>query len=209
MSIIRESGTPIFKGTTTVGIRCVDGIVLATDRRVTSGFYVANKRGKKILQIDDMVYATIAGVVADAQMLIDRIKAHVKYVKTSTKQPLSVKAIASLMSNILFSSRFFPLIVQAIVAGIDNEGPKMFNLDFFGTLTEEKYIATGSGSPLAIAVLETKYRDDLTVKEAIPIVIEAVKAAMKWDPGSGEGFDVIVITREGIEEIPQEKLEKA
>ncbi|RLF06839.1 MAG: proteasome endopeptidase complex, archaeal, beta subunit [Thermoprotei archaeon] len=209
MSIIRESGTPIFKGTTTVGIRCVDGIVLATDRRVTSGLYVANKRGKKILQIDDMVYATIAGVVADAQMLIDRIKAHVKYVKTSTKQPLSVKAIASLMSNILFSSRFFPLIVQAIVAGIDNEGPKMFNLDFFGTLTEEKYIATGSGSPLAIAVLETKYRDDLTVKEAIPIVIEAVKAAMKWDPGSGEGFDVIVITREGIEEIPQEKLEKA
>ena len=209
MSIIRESGTPIFKGTTTVGIRCVDGIVLATDRRVTSGLYVANKRGKKILQIDDMVYATIAGVVADAQMLIDRIKAHVKYVKTSTKQPLSVKAIASLMSNILFSSRFFPLIVQTIVAGIDNEGPKMFNLDFFGTLTEEKYIATGSGSPLAIAVLETKYRDDLTVKEAIPIVIEAVKAAMKWDPGSGEGFDVIVITREGIEEIPQEKLEKA
>ena len=209
MSIIREAGAPIFKGTTTVGIRCVNGIVLATDRRVTSGFYVANKRGKKILQIDDMVYATIAGVVADAQMLIDRIKAHVKYVKTSTKQPLSVKAIASLMSNILFSSRSFPLIVQAIVAGIDDEGPKLFNLDLFGTLTEEKYIATGSGSPLAIAVLETKYRDDLTVKEAIPIVIEAVKAAMKWDPGSGEGFDVIVITREGVEEIPQEKLEKA
>lgn len=209
MSIIKEAGAPIFKGTTTVGIRCVNGIVLATDRRVTSGFYVANKRGKKILQIDDMVYATIAGVVADAQMLIDRIKAHVKYVKTSTKQPLSVKAIASLMSNILFSSRSSPLIVQAIVAGIDDEGPKMFNLDFFGTLTEEKYIATGSGSPLAIAVLETKYRDNLTVKEAIPIVIEAVKAAMKWDPGSGEGFDVIVITREGVEEIPQEKLEKA
>ncbi|MHC1601311.1 MAG: archaeal proteasome endopeptidase complex subunit beta [Candidatus Nezhaarchaeales archaeon] len=208
MSIIREAGAPIFKGTTTVGIRCVDGIVLATDRRVTSGFYVANKRGKKILQIDDMVYATIAGVVADAQMLVDRVKAHVKYVKTSTKQPLSVKAIASLMSNVLFSSRLFPFIVQAIVAGIDNEGPKMFNLDLFGTLTEEKYIATGSGSPLAIAVLETKYRDDLTVKEAIPIVVEAVKAAMKWDPGSGEGFDVIVITREGVEEIPQEKLEK-
>jgi len=208
MSVIREPGKPIFKGTTTVGVKCIDGIVLATDRRVTSGFYVANKRGRKILQIDDMVYATIAGVVADAQMLIDRVKAHVKYVKMSTRQPLSVKAIASLMSNILFSSRLFPFIVQAIVAGIDDEGPKMFNLDFFGTLTEEKYIATGSGSPLAIAVLETKYRDDLTVKEAIPIVIEAVKAAMKWDPGSGEGFDVIVITKEGVEDIPQEKLEK-
>ena len=84
----------------------------------------------------------------------------------------------------------------------------MFNIDFFGTLTEEKYIATGSGTPLAIAVLETRYREDLTVKEAIPIVIDAVKAAMKWDPGSGEGFDITVITKEGVEEIPQEKLEK-
>jgi len=208
MSIIRDFGTPIFKGTTTVGVRCVDGIVLATDRRVTSGFYVANKRGKKILQVDDMVYATIAGVVADAQMLIDRVKAHVKYVKTSSKQPLTVKAIANLMSTVLFSSRSYPLIVQAIVAGIDHTGPRMFNIDFFGTLTEEKYIATGSGTPLAIAVLETRYREDLTVKEAIPIVIDAIKAAMKWDPGSGEGFDITVITKEGVEEIAQEKLEK-
>lgn len=207
MTMMSEVGMPVFKGTTTVGIRCVDGVVLATDRRVTSGFYIANKRGRKILQIDDRVYATIAGVVADAQMLIERIKAHVKYMKQTTKAPLSVKAIASIMSNILFSARSYPLIVQAVVAGIDQTGPRMFNLDFFGTMTEERYVATGSGSPLAIAVLETKYRDDLTVKEAIPIVVEAVKAAMRWDPGSGEGFDVTVITKEGVEEIPQEKLE--
>ncbi|MDI9620196.1 MAG: archaeal proteasome endopeptidase complex subunit beta [Candidatus Nezhaarchaeota archaeon] len=198
---------PVFKGTTTVGVKCADGVVLATDRRVTSGFFIANKKGKKILQIDDMVYATIAGVVADAQMLVDRVRAQVKYIKTSTKQPLSVKAIASLMSNLLFSYRYFPFIVQAIVAGIDSEGSKMFNLDFFGTLTEEKYIATGSGSPLAIAILESKYRDGIMVKEALPMVVEAVKAAIKWDPGSGEGFDVAIITKEGVEEIPQEKLE--
>ncbi|MCS7140334.1 MAG: proteasome subunit beta [Candidatus Nezhaarchaeota archaeon] len=203
-----RSWEPIYKGTTTVGVRCVDGIVLSTDRRVTSGFYVANKRGKKLLQVDDRVYATIAGVVADAQMLVDRVKAQVRYIKTITKQPLSVRAIANLTSNILFHSRFFPLIVHVIVAGIDDEGPAMFNIDLFGTLTEEKYIATGSGSPLAIAVLETKYREGLTVKEAIPIVVEAIKAAMRWDPGSGEGFDVVIITKEGVEELSQEKIEK-
>jgi len=197
-----------FKGTTTVGIRCTDGVVLVTDRRVTAGFFIANKRGRKILRIDDKIYATIAGVVADAQMLIDSIKAQVKYLKVTTKQPPSVRAVASLISNLLFSSRYFPYIVQVIVAGIDDEGPRMFNVDFFGTMTDEKYIATGSGSPLALAILETRYRDDLTVKEAIPIAIEAVKAAMKWDPGSGEGFDVVVISKEGVEEVPQEKLEK-
>lgn len=207
MSMMREHKIPAFRGTTTVGIRCTDGIVLATDRRVTAGFFIANKRGRKILQVDDRIYATIAGVVADAQMLIDSIRAHVRYLKTTTKQPPSVRAIASLISNLLFSSRYFPYIVQVIVAGIDEEGPKMFNVDLFGTMTDEKYIATGSGSPLALAILETRYRDDLKVKEAIPIAVEAIKAAMKWDPGSGEGFDMVVISREGIEEIPQEKLE--
>jgi len=208
MSMIGEPKIPVFKGTTTVGIKCTDGVVLATDRRVTAGFFIANKRGRKILQIDDRIYATIAGVVADAQMLIDAIKAHVKYLKVATKQPPSVKAVASLISNLLFSSRYFPYIVQVIVAGIDEEGSKMFNVDLFGTMTDEKYIATGSGSPLALAVLETRYRDDLKVREAIPIAVEAIKAAMKWDPGSGEGFDVVVISTEGAEEIPQEKLEK-
>jgi len=210
MSMVREKelNNYLFKGTTTVGIRCVDGIVLATDRRVTAGFFIANKRGRKILQIDDRIYATIAGVVADAQMLMDAIRAQVKYLKVTTKQSPSVRAVASLISNLLFSSRYFPYIVQVIVAGIDEEGPRMFNVDFFGTTTDERYIATGSGSPLALAVLETRYRDDLKVKEAIPIAVEAIKAAMKWDPGSGEGFDVVVISREGVEEIPQEKLEK-
>jgi len=208
MSTAKELNNHLFKGTTTVGIRCTDGIVLATDRRVTAGFFIANKRGRKILQIDDRIYATIAGVVADAQMLIDAIRAQVKYLKVTTKQPPSVRAVASLISNLLFSSRYFPYIVQVIVAGIDEEGPRMFNVDFFGTMTDERYIATGSGTPLALAVLETRYRDDLKVKEAIPIAVEAIKAAMKWDPGSGEGFDVVVISREGVEEIPQEKLEK-
>lgn len=209
MLTVNDTKGVLKSGTTTVGIRCVDGIVLATDRRVTAGFYIANKRGRKILQINDNVYATIAGVVADAQMLIESVKAHVKYLEHATKRPPSIKAIANLLSNVLFSSRYSPYIVQVVVAGIDQEGPKMFNLDLFGTLTEEKYIATGSGSPLALAVLETRYRDDVTVKEAIPIAIEAVKAAMKWDPGSGEGFDLVVITKEGIREIPQEKLENA
>ncbi len=208
MSMIGEPKIPVFKGTTTVGIKCADGVVLATDRRVTAGFFIANKRGRKILQIEDRIYATIAGVVADAQMLIDAIKAHVKYLKIATKQPPSVKAVASLISNLLFSSRYYPYIVQVIVAGIDEEGSKMFNVDLFGTMTDEKYIATGSGSPLALAVLETRYRDDLKVREAIPIAVEAIKAAMKWDPGSGEGFDVVVISTEGAEEIPQEKLER-
>ena len=186
-------------GTTTVGVTCSDGVVLATDRRVTSGFFIANKRGRKICKIDDHIAATIAGVVADAQMLMDRVGAQARLYKLMNGRRISVRAAATLTSNILFGSRFYPLVLQAIVAGVDDEGPRMFNLDLFGTMTEERYIATGSGSPMALGVLEGGYREGLKVDEAVPLVVKAVTASMKWDPASGEGFDVAVITERGIE----------
>ncbi|RLF18702.1 MAG: proteasome endopeptidase complex, archaeal, beta subunit [Thermoprotei archaeon] len=193
-------------GTTTIGVVCKDGVLLATDRRVTSGYFIANKRGRKICKIDDHIAATIAGVVADAQMLIDRISAQARLYKYANGRPISVRAAATLASNILFSSRYYPLILQAIVAGVDDEGPRMFNLDLFGTMTEERYIATGSGSPMALGVLEGSYHEGLTVAEALPIVVKAVTASMKWDPASGEGFDVAIITERGIEEKPGERV---
>ncbi|MEM2381056.1 MAG: archaeal proteasome endopeptidase complex subunit beta [Candidatus Nezhaarchaeales archaeon] len=195
----------MLKGTTTIGVRCADGVILATDRRVTSGFYISNKRGRKIIRIDDHVAATIAGVVADAQMLMEQVKTAANLYKLTNSRPMPVKAVATITSNILFSSRFAPYIMQAIVAGVDYTGPRMFNLDPFGTLTEERYIATGSGSPMALGVLEAHYYDGITIKEALPIVVRAVNSSMKWDPGSGEGFDIALITSLGIREVPSEE----
>lgn len=194
-------------GTTTIGMVCADGVVLATDRRVTSGYFIANKRGRKICKIDNHIAATIAGVVADAQMFIDRISAQARLYRLEQKRPISVRAAATLASNILFNSRYFPLILQVIVAGVD-DGPRMFNLDLFGTMTEERYIATGSGSPVSIGVLEGAYRDEITIAEALPLAIKALTSSMRWDPGSGEGFDVAIITKAGIEEKSGEVLVK-
>ena len=194
-------------GTTTVGVSCTNGVVLATDRRVTSGIYIAHKRGRKIVKLDDRIAVTIAGLVADAQMITDYLRAQLRIMKYSG-QKISVKAIATLASNILFSGRLLPFIVQFIVAGMDDEGAHIYALDWFGTLTREKYIATGSGSPYALGVLESGYRPDLTVEEALPMVLKAVKAAMSRDPGSGEGVDVVVITKEGVRELSDQEISK-
>jgi len=199
-------GSVLKTGTTTVGVTCSDGVILATDRRVTSGYFIANKRGRKICKIDDRIAATIAGVVADAQMLMDRVSAQARIYKLVNNRPMSVRAAATLASNILFGSRYYPLILQAIVAGVDDEGPRMFNLDLFGTMTEERYIATGSGSPMALGVLENGYREGLRVDDALPLVVRAVSASMRWDPASGEGFDVAIITEKGIVERRGEEL---
>ncbi len=198
-----------YKGTTTVGIVCKDGIALATDTRVTMGYFVAHKRGKKVYKLDDHLAITIAGVVADAQNVVDVLKANVALFKINYKRPIPVGAIARLAANLLFRSRLLPLTLQAIIAGVDSEGPHIFSLDPFGSITEEKkFFATGSGSPIAFGILEDGYREDLTVKEAIPLVVKAVSAAMKRDAASGDSFDVAVITKDGYRELTEAEKEK-
>jgi len=191
-----------YTGTTTVGIRSIDGIVLATDRRVTSGFYIAHKHGKKIHKIDSHVAATIAGAVADAQNMVETLKAESALYKLEVGRPIRIRSLATLASTILFNSRPNIYIVQMIIGGIDDEGPQIYTVDWFGTVTrEDKYIATGSGTPMALAVLESLYRENLGIEDTVSLAVKAVKAAMRLDPGSGEGIDVVVIDKKGYREL--------
>ncbi|RLG92478.1 MAG: proteasome endopeptidase complex, archaeal, beta subunit [Candidatus Hecatellales archaeon] len=196
-----------YRGTTTVGVVCKNGVTLATDTRVTMGYFVAHKRGKKVYKLDDHLAITIAGVVADAQNVVDVLRANVALFKVNYGRPIAVSAIARLAANLLFRSRL--LTLQAIIAGIDSEGPHIFSLDPFGSITEEKkFFATGSGSPIALGILEDGYRGDLTVEEAIPLVVKAVSAAMRRDAASGDSFDVAIITRDGYRELTEEEKAK-
>ncbi len=197
------------KGTTTVGVVCQDGVTLATDTRVTMGFFVAHKQGKKVYQIDDHLAMTIAGVVADAQNVVEILKANAALFKLNNRRPMPVAAASRLTANMLFSNRYLPLGLQAIIAGVDTEGPSIYSLDPFGSITEEKaFYSTGSGSPIALGILENDYKKGITVEEALPLVIRAVKAAMKRDVASGNSFDVAVITKEGYRELNEDEKTK-
>ncbi len=189
------------KGTTTIGIICRDGVILASDTRVTMGFFVAHKQGKKIYQIDDHMAMTISGVVADAQRIVDILKANAHLYKLEIGRPMPVSAGARLIANLLFSSRLAPMVTQALVGGVDDSGPHVFSVDPFGSLTEEKCVATGSGSPIAYGVLEDRYKKDANVKDMLPTVVRAVDSAMKRDAASGDSFDIVVINKEGLREL--------
>ena len=182
-------------GTTTVGIVVRNGVILAADKRATAGYYVAHKHVKKILFINDRIAITTAGLVADAQMLVDIVKNEMKYYQLSTGMPVKVKIVASMLSNILHSYRFYPFIVQLLVGGYD-DNPHLYMLEFFGAVAKEKYAATGSGSPIAIGVIEKNYREDMSIDEAKKLAIDAVNAAMMRDTATGEGIDVAVITKD-------------
>ena len=196
---------PVLKGTTTIGIVCKDGVILASDTRVTMGYFVAHKKGKKIYQIDDHMAMTIAGTVADAQRTVDILKANAQLYKLETGRPMPISAAARLIANLLFSSRLAPMITQVLVGGIDDKGPHVFSLDPFGSLTEEKCVATGSGSPIAYGVLEDTYKKDATIRDMLPVVVRAVDSAMKRDAASGDSFDVAIVDEKGFHELDEKE----
>jgi len=193
------------KGTTTVGVVCTDGVILSSDTRVTMGYFVAHKKGKKIYQIDDHIAMTISGSVADAQRVVEILKVNAKLYKLNNSRPMPIKAASRLVANLLFSARLAPLIAQILVGGVDSTGPHVFALDPFGSLTEEKCVATGSGSPIAYGVLEDKYKEDAQIKDVLPVVVRAVDSAMKRDIASGDSFDIAVITKEGYRSLSTEE----
>jgi proteasome beta subunit len=195
----------VLKGTTTVGVVCHDGVVLGTDTRATMGYFVAHQRAKKVYQLDDHLAMTIAGGVADAQNVVDIVKANSKLYKYEKGLVMPVSAAASLTSNLLFANRFYPLLLQALLGGVDTTGPHIFALDPLGSVTEEKCVSTGSGSPVAYGVLETEFKDGMSVKEAMPIVVKAVNSAMKRDSASGDSFDVAVVTSDGYRELSEDE----
>jgi proteasome beta subunit len=192
------------KGTTTIGVVCEDGVILGSDSRVTMGYYVAHKHGKKVYQIDEHLAMTIAGSVADAQKAVDILITNARLYRVNLGRPLPVSSAARLLSNLLFSVRG-ALLAQVLVGGVDDTGSHVFSIDPFGSLTEEKCVSTGSGSPVAYGILEDKYREGASVKEMLPVIVKAVNAAMKRDSASGDGFNIAVIDSKGYRELGEKE----
>ncbi|MEJ2243847.1 MAG: archaeal proteasome endopeptidase complex subunit beta [Candidatus Bathyarchaeota archaeon] len=192
------------KGTTTVGVVCTDGVILSSDTRVTMGYFVAHKQGKKIYKIDNHIGMTISGGVADAQYVVEILKVNAKLYKLNNGRPMPIKSAARLVSNVLFSARG-GLMAQILVGGYDSTGPHVFSLDPLGSLIEEKCVATGSGSPIAYGVLEDKYQEGLPVEKVLPVVVRAVDSAMKRDIASGNNYDIAVISKDEYRSLSTEE----
>lgn len=187
-------------GATTVGVVCKDGVILASEKRVSYGYLVVSKGGKKVFKITDNIGAACAGLVSDMQILVREVEAYANLYSLDVRRAISVRSAAKLMSNLLFSRRLAPLITQTIVGGIDDEGASLYVLDVLGSVIPDKYAVVGSGTEIAVGVLEEGYREDLTVEEAKDLVLRAIKSAISRDIMSGDGIDFLLITKDGIRE---------
>lgn len=187
-------------GATTVGIVCKDGVMLAAERRVTYGYFIMSKTGKKVFKIADKIGAACAGIVADMQILTREVGAYLNLYTYEREQSVTVRTAAKLMGSMLFERRYFPYIAQTIVGGIDEGGPRLFVLDPLGSVIEDKFTAVGSGSEIAMGLLETEFKEGMAIEEAKAMARKAIKAASARDIGSGEGIDMLIITNAGIRE---------
>src|SRR5689334_10798755 len=196
----------IKKGTTTCALICKDGVALAADTRASAGFFIADRHVMKIQKVDNHLAMTIAGGVADAQNLVDTMRYNANIFRLANKTVIPVKSAARLCSNILFNNRYFPYYVQIIMAGYTNEeGGKIYNIDLFGSLTTEKFISTGSGSPVAYGYLESEYKEGMTVNEAYKMAIHAIAAAIRRNAGTGDNINVAIIDKDGYRELSKEQ----
>lgn len=197
----------IKKGTTTCAITCTDGVVLAADTRASAGFFIADRHVMKIQKVDDHLGMTIAGGVADAQNLVDTMRYNANIYRLSKKELIPVSSAARLCSNILFNQRYFPFYVQIIMAGFDHrerEG-KIYNIDLFGSMTTEKFISTGSGSPVAYGYIESEFKDGISVNEAYKIAIQSIAAAIRRNAGTGDSINAVIIDKNGYRELTKEE----
>jgi proteasome beta subunit len=187
--------------TTTLGLICKDGVVLAAEKKSTLGYLVASKETRKIYPVEDHIALTVSGVWGDAQALVRYMRAELKLFAIKNQRKISVKGAATLLSNILQSGRwtFLPYMVQLMIAGFD-VAPSVFSLDPVGGMEEErKFFSTGSGSPIALGVLEDSYKEGLSIKEGKDLALRAIKAAIERDIASGgKAIDIAIITKDGI-----------
>ena len=198
-------------GTTTQTLNCKDGIVLAADKRATSGYLVSYKKFDKIIFIDDNLAVTVAGTVSDVQLLAKYIRAELKLKSMRTSRENTVKEAANLLSTLVYNNirkmSMIPGISHFIIGGKDSTGFHVYDLSPDGSIVEvEDYISSGSGSVMVFGVLETLYKKDLSISEGIKLAGKSINAAVQRDIASGNGIDIVTITKDGIKKVFTQEL---
>jgi proteasome beta subunit len=186
-------------GATVVGITYKDGVLLAAEKRVAFGHFVVNKNIKKTFPVTQHVGAACAGMVADMQVLVRQVEALAKIRKLETRREVAPNSVAKLMSVIMFERRYFPLLTQVIVGGINGK-PEIYTLDPLGSVLPDDYAAVGTGAEMALGIMDAEFKPGMAEEKAKELAVRAIKSAIQRDSASGDGIDVLYVTKNGARE---------
>ncbi|MCX6802767.1 MAG: proteasome subunit beta [Candidatus Diapherotrites archaeon] len=196
-------------GTTTVGLIVKDGIVLAADMQATMGNLGYDLESKKLSKITERIALTNAGSVGDSITIVRFLRTRAKLYETDREAQITPKALTTFISNVLNSNRYAPYAVQFIIGGMVGK-PQLFEIMPYGASIEREQFATsGSGTQIALAVLDEGYKKDMSQEEGIALAVRAIAASKKRDIYTGgRSISVMVVDEQGVKELPEAEVKK-
>mmetsp|Transcript_1023 Transcript_1023/g.1845 ORF Transcript_1023/g.1845 Transcript_1023/m.1845 type:complete len:247 (+) Transcript_1023:146-886(+) len=182
------------RGTTAVGVRGKDSVVIAVERKATAKLQDA-KTVRKLVQLDDNMCLVFAGLLADARTLIDRARIEAQSYRLTMDEAPSVEYIARYIANIqqkyTQSGGVRPFGVSTFVLGFDGDNPRLFQTDPSGTFSEWKANAVGRNSKAIREYLEKNFEDT----EGRDTQVLALKGLTEMVEPSSKMIDVAVMTK--------------
>ncbi|WP_421908566.1 archaeal proteasome endopeptidase complex subunit alpha [Methanolacinia petrolearia] len=200
------------RGTTAVGVKCSDGVVLIVDKRVSTKL-LEQSSIEKIFKVDDHIAVASSGLVGDARALVDRARVESQVNRVTYNESIDVetlsKKICDHMQTLTQYGGARPYGTALLIAGISDGVPRLFETDPSGTLLEYKASAIGTGRPAVMKVFEEDYEEDMKIVEAIPMGLKALHAATegKFDVNNVE-IGVIGTEDGGFRRMSREEVDK-
>ncbi|HLC81379.1 MAG TPA: archaeal proteasome endopeptidase complex subunit alpha [Candidatus Nanoarchaeia archaeon] len=171
------------QGSSALGLACKDGVVLVSDKRITSKLMVPEAI-EKMFQVDDHIIVTAAGIISDARVLVDRAQLRAQQHSVTFDSKIDVlsivKEICDLKQVCTQSAGLRPFGVSLLVAGVEEDGTiRLFLTEPYGLYFQYRAAAIGEGEAEIDEILKKKYKPNLTVQEGLKLGIGAMKEYLK------------------------------
>ncbi len=188
------------RGSTALGLTFKDGIVLATVK--PAGKLVVSESSEKIFQIDDHLGCVAAGFLADARTLMQMVRVRAQMHKITYDEPIDVwnigKVIGNRMQMITQYGGLRPCGVSLLLGGIDKSGAHLLETDPSGTLFEWKAQAIGRGAAIATKLLNQKWKENMSEKEALELALEIIEKTERAEKEKKDTInDIAIIRKDG------------
>ena len=200
------------QGSTAIGMVCKDGILLVADKRIVDPLIIPEKV-EKIFQVDDHIACTASGILSDARVLIERAQLKSQQNKVTFDSPIdvisTVKDVCSLMQICTQSGGLRPFGVSLLMAGVDTEGPVLYETDPTGIYFQFRATAIGEGEPEIEEILEKDFKDTMTIEEGLKLALFALNKVL--DKGfSADRVDAAFVTtaQKQFTKVGKDKLER-
>jgi 20S proteasome subunit beta 5 len=197
------------KGTTTLGFVFQGGILIAVDARATMGSFIGSNQVKKVIEINEYLLGTMAGGAADCFYWETNLARVCRLYELKHGERISVGGAAKILSDMVGQYKGYGLSMGTMIAGWDHKGPSLYMVDDDGIRMKGNIFSVGSGSVYAYGVLDSHYRFDLTIEQAVELGRRAIYHAGHRDAMSGGVVRVYHIHQNGwTRVIPGEDINK-